>query len=75
MSSYKLQWLLSSQKNSAQQLHGIPASTLHDHSVGKSKRRYGGRGQVLTPTEEKEIERAYEVMQELGFPLTKDYAS
>ena len=53
----------------------IPASTLRDHLSGKSKRRYGGRGTILTPDEEKEIERVCQVMQELGFPLTKEFVS
>lgn len=30
---------------------------------------------MLTETEEKEIERLCEVMQELGFPLTRDFVS
>lgn len=55
--------------------YGIPASTLHDHLVGKSKRLYGGRGGLFTPIEEKEIERLCQVMQELGFPLTRDFVS
>ena len=55
--------------------YGIPASTLHDHLVGKSKRRYGERRQLLTPVEEKEVERVCQVMQELGYPLTRDFVS
>ena len=59
----------------ASRKYGIPRSTLHDHLVGKSKRRYGGHGQLLTDIEEKEIVRLCEVMQELGFPLTRDFVS
>ena len=55
--------------------YGIPPSTLHDHLVGKSKRRYGGQGHIFTPTEEKEIVRICQVMQELGFALTRDFVS
>ncbi len=46
--------------------YGIPASTLHCHLVGKSKRRYGGRGQLLTAMEEKEIERVWIKPRNIG---------
>ena len=54
---------------------GIPPSTLSDHLSGKSSRRYGGAGTVLTTEEEKEVERACQVMQQLAFPLTKEFVS
>lgn len=55
--------------------YSIPKSTLHDHLQGKSKRRYGGPPTVLTTEEEKEVVRSCLVMQELGFPLTKDFVA
>lgn len=55
--------------------YGIPPSTLRDHFSGKSSRRYGGPGTILTTAEEKEIERVCQTMQELGFPLTKEFVS
>ena len=50
----------------------IPHSTLYDHLSGKSKKRYGGPPTVLTPEEEKEITTSCIVLQEFGFPLTKE---
>ena len=55
--------------------YGIPKSTLHDHLQGNSLRRYGGPPTVLTTEEEKEVIRSCLVMQELGFPLTKDFVA
>ena len=54
---------------------GIPSSTLHDHVKGKSRKRFGGPPMVLTFSEEKEIVRVCETLQEFGFPLTKDIVS
>ena len=51
---------------------GVPSSTLHDHLTGKSKKRYGGRPTVLSSSEEKEIVRICETLQQVGFPLTRD---
>ena len=50
----------------------IPSSTLYDHLKGKSRRRYGGHPTILTCTEEKEIETSCQILQEFGYPLTKD---
>ena len=55
--------------------YGIPPTTLHDHLSGKSKRVHSGAPTVLTPAEEKEIVTACQVMQELAFPLTRDFVS
>ena len=55
--------------------YGIPKSTLLDHLKGKSTKRYGGPSTVLTMAEEKEIVASCTVLQELGFPLTKDIVS
>ena len=52
--------------------YGVPSSTLYDHLKGKSKKRYGGPSTVLSPSEEKEIVRSCEILQGLGFPLTRD---
>ena len=54
---------------------GIPKSTLQDHVKGTSTKRYGGPHTVLTPIEEKEIATICVVMQERGFPLTRDFVS
>ena len=50
----------------------IPSSTLYDHLKGKSRRRYGGHPTILTCAEEKEIVTSCQVLQEFGYPLTKD---
>ena len=50
----------------------IPSSTLYDHLKGKSQRRYGGHPMILTCAEEKEIATSCQVLQEFGYPLTKD---
>ena len=55
--------------------YGIPATTLHDHVSGKSKRIHSGAPTILTPSEEKEIVTACQVMQDLAFPLTKEFMS
>ena len=52
--------------------YGIPRSSLHDHLSGKTKKRYGGPSAVLTEVVEKEIATTYIVLQEFGFPLTKE---
>ena len=52
--------------------YGIPRSSLHDHISGKSTKRYGGPPTVLTKAMEKEIATTCVVLQELGFPLTKE---
>ena len=54
---------------------GIPKSTLQDHLKGTSTKRYGGPATILTANEEKEIATSCIVMQELGFPLTRNLVS
>ena len=51
------------------------SSTLHDHVSGKSSRIHSGAPTVLSADEEKEIVTSCEVMQELGFPMTKEFVS
>ena len=51
---------------------GIPSSTLYDHLIGRSKKRYGGHPTVLTAAEEREIATACQVLQQFGFHLTTD---
>ena len=52
--------------------YGIPRSSLHDHLSGKSTKRHGGPRTVLTPAIEKEIATTCIVLQEFGFPLSKE---
>ena len=52
--------------------YGIPSSTLHDHLVGKSQKWYGGAPTTLSYTEEKEVVRACETLQQYGFPMTAE---
>ena len=52
--------------------HGIPRSSLYDHLSGKSSKRYGGPSTVLTAEVEKEIATSCVVLQEFGFPVTKE---
>lgn len=53
----------------------IPRSTLHDHISGKHTRVHSGAPTVLTAEEEKEIERACVVLQDMGFPLTREFVA
>ena len=53
-------------------LHGIPHSSLHDHVTGKAKKRLGGPETVLEHAIEKEIATSCMVLQEYGFPMTKE---
>ena len=55
--------------------YGVPKTTLSHHLSGESTKRYGGPKTVLTAAEEKEIVISCQVLQELGFPLTKDHVS
>ena len=55
--------------------YGVPRNTLSNHLRGISTKRYGGPRTILTPTEEREIVASCQVLQELGFPLTKDHVS
>ena len=55
--------------------YGIPPTTLHDHVSGKSTRVHSGAPPVLSATEEKEIATSCQVMQDLAFPLTKEFMS
>lgn len=65
---------LSNRKAAAK--YGIPASTLRsDHVTGKRQHRYGGGDTILDKADEKEIERICQVMQEFGFPLSKEFIS
>ena len=52
--------------------YGIPRSSLHDHISGKATKRYGGPPTVLPEAVEKEIATTCVVLQEFGFPLTKE---
>ena len=55
--------------------YGIPVSTLHDHVKGKAKKVGAGKPTVLTHTEEEEIVYCCQVLQEIGFWLTKEVVS
>jgi hypothetical protein len=46
--------------------------TLHKHSSGLPSRVGGGRLSVLSKEEERELVTICAVLQEVGFPLTKD---
>ena len=51
---------------------GIPKTTLHAHIHGTSTKVGARRATVLTPTEEKEIAVTLQILQEIGFPLTRE---
>ena len=59
----------------ASEKYGVPRTTLSNHLRGISTKRYGGPPTVLTPAEEIEIVASCQVLQEIGFPLTKDHVS
>ena len=50
----------------------VPATTLFDHVSGKHSRIGAGAPTILSPAEEKEIVVSLQVLQEIGFGLTKD---
>lgn len=52
----------------------IPATTLYDHTKGRLCKIGAGAPTVLTPGEEKEIVVTLQVLQEIGFGLTKELA-
>ena len=54
--------------------YSIPESTLHGHAKGKVKKVGAGKPTVLT-YEEEEIMYCCQVLQEIGFGLTKAIAS
>ena len=51
---------------------GIPSSSLHDHLSGKTAQMRRGPQTVLSQVMEKEIATTCIVLQEFGFPVTKD---
>ena len=53
-------------------IYGVPSTTLHDHLKNKAARVGAGRPTILTPAEENEIVISCQVLQELGFGLTKE---
>ena len=53
----------------------IPVTTLYDHTKGKIHKIGAGAPTVLTYSEEKEIAATLQVLQEIGFPLTKELVS
>ena len=56
--------------NAASRKFGIPASSLRDHLLGKTRSRQRGNSLVLKPDEEKKLVDYIFKMQDLGHPLT-----
>ena len=52
--------------------HGIPSSTLYDHARKKVSKSGAGRPTVLTWAEEEELVYCCQVLQEMGFGMTKE---
>ena len=52
----------------------VPVTTLYDHTKGCVCKIGAGAPTVLTPAEEKEIVMSLQVLQEIGFGLTKELA-
>ena len=52
--------------------YGIPSSTLYDHTKKAVSKSGVGRPTVLTRTEEEELVYCCQVLQEMGFGLTKE---
>lgn len=52
---------------------GIPTSTLHDYLKGLRSKKCAGRPPILTRELERETALTCIILQELGFPLTRDY--
>ena len=51
--------------------YGVPFSTLHDHLLKKDTQVGAGRPTILTHEEEREIVYPCQVLQEMGFGLTR----
>ena len=56
--------------NAASRKFGIPASSLRDHLLGKTRSRQRGNSLALKPDEEKKLVDYIFKMQDLGHPLT-----
>ena len=56
--------------NAASRKFGIPASSLRDHLLGKTRSRQRGNSPALKPDEEKKLVDYIFKMQDLGHPLT-----
>ena len=52
--------------------YGIPSSTLYDHARKKVSKSGAGRPTVLTRAEEEELVYCCQVLQEMGFGMTKE---
>ena len=52
--------------------HGIPLSTLYDHARKKVSKNRASRPTVLTWVEEEELVYCCQVLQEMGFGMTKE---
>ena len=61
--------------NAISKKYGIPVSTLHDHVRGKVKKVGAGKPTVPTYAEEEEIVYCCQVLQEIGYGLTKEIVS
>ena len=61
--------------HAAAQKYGIPVTTLHNHLRKTTTTVGAGRPTVLTSEEEREIVYCCQVLQEVGFGLTKEVVS
>ena len=52
--------------------YGVPPSILHDHVQKKAKRIGAGQPTILTSAEEQEVQISCQVLQEMGFGLTRE---
>lgn len=52
----------------------IPVTTLYDHTKGRFTKIGAGAPTVLSPMEEKEVVVSLQVLQDIGFGLTKELA-
>ena len=59
-------------RSAAARKFDVPATTLFDHTQGTRSRVGAGAPTILSPAEEKEIVVTLQVLQEIGFGLTKD---
>ena len=61
--------------SAASRRFGIPKTSLHAHLHGTRHTTGAGGPTVLSPWEEKEIVVSLQVLQEMGFPLTRELAA
>ena len=59
-------------RSAAAKTYGVPATTLYNHISDTNSGIGAGAPTILSPAEEKELVTTLQVLQEIGFGLTKE---